>query len=224
MLYHLTARCILPKSEGGLGLEVLFIDTDYHFDMLRLVTVLERRLSQSSEERIKHCLGRFFLVYCNSSTQLLLTLHSLEAMLCAHPSLCVLILDSLSAFYWLDRVNGGESVASQESTLKKCAQRLERLAREYRLVLFVTTQSIMQRAWPSPAEPSPTCLHARKPDVDYRPYLCKAWQQVVKQRIFFSKQDDPKSCRQFLLVSHHTKSNTSKKHSFVIGESGVEFC
>ncbi|XP_023420746.2 DNA repair protein XRCC2 isoform X2 [Cavia porcellus] len=223
MLYHLTARCILPKSEGGLDLEVLFIDTDYHFDMLRLVTILEHRLSQSSEERIKHCLGRLFLVSCSSSTQLLLTLHALEAMLCSHPALCILILDSLSAFYWTDRVNGGESVSSQEAVQRRCAQVLERLAREYRLVLFTTTQSIMQKAWTSPEGPSATTQRPSKQDVDYRPYLCKAWQQVVKQRVFFSKQEDSQSCRQFLLVSHHPKSNTSKKHSFVIGESGVEF-
>ncbi|XP_025947394.1 DNA repair protein XRCC2 isoform X2 [Apteryx rowi] len=43
MLYHLIARCILPKSGGGLEVEVMFIDTDYHFDMLRLVTILEHR-------------------------------------------------------------------------------------------------------------------------------------------------------------------------------------
>ncbi|XP_023568681.1 DNA repair protein XRCC2 [Octodon degus] len=224
MLYHLMARCILPKSEGGLGLEVLFIDTDYHFDMLRLVTILEHRLSQSSEEMIKHCLRRFFLVYCNSSTQLLLTLHSLEAVLCSRPSLCVLLLDSLSAFYWTDRANGGESVSAQESTLRKCAQRLERLVRDYRLVLFATTQSIMQKAWHTPEGAPSTCQRPGRPDLDYRPYLCKAWQQLVKQRVFFSKQEDAKSCRQFSLLSYHLKKNTSKQHLFVIGESGVQFC
>ncbi|XP_057589576.1 DNA repair protein XRCC2 [Hippopotamus amphibius kiboko] len=224
MLYHLTARCILPKSEGGLEVEVLFIDTDYHFDMLRLVTILEHRLSQSSEEIIKNCLGRFFLVYCSSSTQLLLTLYSLETMFCSHPSLCLLILDGLSAFYWIDRVNGGESVNLQESTLKKCSQLLEKLVNEYRLVLFATTQSIMQKT--SNSAEGPSCAFNRQSDVDvdYRPYLCKAWQHVVKHRIFFSKQDDSKTSHQFSLVSRHLNSNSLKKHFFIIGESGVEFC
>ncbi|XP_008576031.1 PREDICTED: DNA repair protein XRCC2 [Galeopterus variegatus] len=221
MLYHLTARCILPKSEGGLEVEVLFIDTDYHFDILRLVTILEHRLSQSSEEIIKYCLGRFFLVYCSSSTQLLLTLYSLETMFCSHPCLCLLILDSLSAFYWIDRVNGGESITLQESTLKKCSQFLEKLVNEYRLVLFAATQSIMQKASNSPEGPS---TFKSDTDIDYRPYLCKAWQQVVKHRIFFSKQDDSKSSNQFSLVTRHLKSNSLKKHLFIIRESGVEFC
>lgn len=223
MLYHLTARCILPKSEGGLEVEVVFIDTDYHFDMLRLVTVLEHRLPQSSEEMVKHCLGRLFLVYCSSSTQLLLTLCSLETMLCRHPSVCLLILDSLSAFYWIDRVNGGESVNLQESTLRKCSQLLEKLVNEYRLVLFATTQSIMQKA--SNPEEGPSCARncLSDVDVDYRPYLCKAWQRVVKHRILFSKQNDSRAGNQFSLLSRHLKSNNVKKHFFTIGESGVEF-
>ncbi|XP_028735315.1 DNA repair protein XRCC2 [Peromyscus leucopus] len=222
MLYHLTARCILPKSEGGLQIEVLFIDTDYHFDMLRLVTVLEHRLSRSSEETIKLCLGRFFLAYCSSSMQLLLTLHSLEALFCSHPSLCLLIVDSLSAFYWTDRASGGESVALQESTLKKCSQLLERLVAEYRLLLFATTQTLMQKAAGSAEEPS-SSKHAGEGDVDYRAYLCKAWQRVVKHRVIFSREEEAKSSR-FSLVSRHLKSNSLKRHVFMIRESGVEFC
>lgn len=223
MLYHLTARCILPQSAGGLEIEVLFIDTDYHFDLLRLVTILEHRLPQSSEEIIKYCLGRFFLVYCCSSSQLLLTLYSLEAMFCSHPSLCLLILDSLSAFYWIDRANGGESVNLQESTLKKCSQLLEKLVNEYRLVLFATTQSIMQKTSNSTEGSSSAVKRPSDMSVDYRPYLCKAWQQLVKQRVFFSK-DDAKASNQFSLVSRNLKSNTLKKHVFIIGESGIEFC
>ncbi|KAF3815683.1 hypothetical protein GH733_016376 [Mirounga leonina] len=224
MLYHLTARCILPKSEGGLEVEVLFIDTDYHFDMLRLVTILEHRLSQSSEEMVKCCLGRLLLVNCSSNTQLLLTLYSLETVVCSHPSLCLLILDSLSAFYWIDRVNGGESVNLQEYTLKKCAQFLEKLVNEYRLVLFATTQSIMQKTTNRTEGPSSALNHPSEADADYRPYLCKAWQQVVRHRIFFSKQEDFKTSNQFSLVSRHLKSNSLKKHIFIIGESGIEFC
>ncbi|XP_016052432.1 PREDICTED: DNA repair protein XRCC2, partial [Miniopterus natalensis] len=222
MLYHLTARCILPRSAGGLEVEVLFIDTDSHFDLLRLVTILEHRLPQSSEERVKGCLARLFLVHCSSSSQLLLTLHSLETVFCRRPSLCLLILDSLSAFYWIDRANGGDSVTSQESTLKKCAQLLEKLVNQHRLVLFATTQSLMQRAPSSTGGPSASSRPSEA-GVEYRPYLCQAWQRLVGQRLFFSK-DESNTSHQFSLVSRNLKSNTLKKHVFIIGESGVEFC
>lgn len=221
MLYHLTARCILPKSEGGLQIEVLFIDTDYHFDMLRLVTILEHRLSQSSEEAVKLCLGRLFLACCSSSMQLLLTLHSLEGLLCRHPSLCLLIVDSLSSFYWIDRVSGGESVALQEATLRRCSELLERLVTHYRLLLFATTQSLMQKG--SDSAEGPSSKHPCDGDTEHRVYLCKAWQRVVRHRVTFSRDDAAKSSR-FSLVSRHVKSNSLKKHIFMIRESGVEFC
>ncbi|TRZ20248.1 hypothetical protein HGM15179_006833 [Zosterops borbonicus] len=173
MLYHLIARCIIPRAEGGLEVEVMFVDTDFHFDMLRLVTILENRLAQGTEEMIKQCLGRLFLVSCSSSTQLLLTLYSLENLFCAHPSLCVLLLDSLSAFYWIDRSNGGESLTLQEMNLKKCANFLEKLVTQHHLILFATTQTLMQKSASSAESFSPLKL-PHETDTDYRPYLCRA--------------------------------------------------
>lgn len=49
-LYHLIVRCLLPANRGGLEVEVVFVDTDYHFDTLRLVTILEARLAQSQTQ------------------------------------------------------------------------------------------------------------------------------------------------------------------------------
>ncbi|XP_010215288.1 PREDICTED: DNA repair protein XRCC2 [Tinamus guttatus] len=222
MLYHLVARCILPKSGGGLEVGVMFIDTDYHFDMLRLVTILEHRLAQSTEEMIKQCLGRLFLVNCSSSTQLLLTLYSLENMFCTHPSLCLLVLDSISAFYWIDRSNGGESLNLQEMNLKKCAEILEKLLREYHLTLFATTQTIMQKSTNSAEHSfSPKPLH--ETDADYRPYLCKSWQQMVTHRIFFSKQSNSGNSKAFSVISCDIKKKHVVKRSFTIAECGVQF-
>nr|XP_033787543.1 DNA repair protein XRCC2 [Geotrypetes seraphini] len=224
MFYHLLTRCILPKSEGGLQVEVLFIDMDYHFDMLRLVTILERRLSQSTEEIVKQCLSRFFLVYCSSSIQLLLTLHYLESMICSHPSLCLLILDSISAFYWIDRNNGGESFYIQEANLKKCTEFLGKLLKEYQLVLFASTQAIMQKSSNQMEGPSLLVERQYNTDIDYRPYLCKAWQNLVTHRIFFSRKDRSNSGKQeFEIVSSNTRNHSVVKCSFNIGECGVQF-
>ncbi|XP_037242903.1 DNA repair protein XRCC2 isoform X1 [Falco biarmicus] len=222
MLYHLIVRCIIPKSGGGLEVEVMFIDTDYHFDMLRLVTILENRLAQRTEEMIKQCLGRLFLVNCSSSTQLLLTLYSLENMFCTHPSLCLLILDSISAFYWIDRSNGGESVNLQEMNLKKCANFLEKLVREHHLALFATTQTLMQKSTSSAESFFPLKLQ-HETDADYRPYLCKSWQQMVTHRIFFSRQCNCGNNKSFTVVSCHLKRNHVVKRSFSVTECGVQF-
>ncbi|XP_063159435.1 DNA repair protein XRCC2 [Candoia aspera] len=221
MLYHLIARCILPKSGGGLEVGVLFIDTDFHFDMLRLVTILEYRLSsQGTEANIKLYLERFFLINCHSSSQLLLTLYSLESTFCSHPSLSFLIIDSISAFYWIDRANGGENLGLQEANLKRCARFLRKLVKEHHLVLFATTQSLMQKSF-SFVESSEKS--DRDADADYRPFLCKLWQQLITHRIFFSKQSHPGETKGFSATACHIQNNCLVTRSFSITEHGVQF-
>ncbi|XP_043922825.1 DNA repair protein XRCC2 [Protopterus annectens] len=223
MLYELVARCILPLSVGGLEVEVIFIDTDYHFDMLRLVAILEHRLSQNTEDMMKTCLTRLFVVYCNSSIQLFLTLHSLENLFCCHPALCLVIIDSISAFYWIDRGNGGDSFNKQEANLRKCVEFIEKLVKEYQLVLFSTTQDIMSSNTSSVEHLSFSSRH-HPFDINYKPYLCKTWQKSVTHRIFFSKQDICKSNGQtYCFVSFHLSNNTATRRSFSIRDGGIHF-
>ncbi|CAI9590200.1 unnamed protein product [Staurois parvus] len=224
MFCHLIARCILPKSEGGLQVEVTYIDTDYHFDMLRLVTILEHRLAQSNEEMVKECLSRFFLVCCNSSVQLLLTLYSLENMFCSHPTLCLLIIDSLSSFYWIDRNNGGDSIAKQESNMRKCIELLDKLLKDYKLVLFASTQTLMQKFSNDANKGSSHSAEPPAPILDFKPYLCKLWQHVTTHRILFSKDAmQPDNVQTFSIISHHLKTNSFTRHTFVIADFGVKF-
>lgn len=51
LLYHLLCRCVMPAAAGGLEVEVMFLDTDYSLDMLRLVSILDRRLSAGMHAR-----------------------------------------------------------------------------------------------------------------------------------------------------------------------------
>ncbi|XP_053323204.1 DNA repair protein XRCC2 [Spea bombifrons] len=224
MFCHLISRCILPESEGGLQAEVVFIDTDHHFDILRLVTVLEHRLSQSNEETVKQCLARLYLLYCNSSVQLLLTLYSLENMFCSRPSLCLLIIDGLSAFYWIDRNNGGDSVWKQESNMKKCTELLDKLVKEYQLVLLASTQAIMQKSSGEGFEWFSSSSKPPSGPADYKPYLCKLWQNVTSHRIFFSKEPRTEGGDQtFSIVSCNLKNKNVMRRLFTVAESGVRF-
>lgn len=218
MLYHLTARCILPRGSGGLEAEALFIDTDHHFDLLRLVTVLEHRLPGGSEGCVQGCLRRLWVLRCVSSTQLLLTLHSLPELLCHRPRLSLLLVDSLSTFYWMDRALGGENARLQEAPLHHCAKLLEQLVGAHRLLLFATTQNLMQRR---PGDQD----RVRDLESNYRPYLCQAWQRAVRYRLFFSRDhDDDEGSLRFSVVSRHLAGHTTKRQFFTIGESGVQFC
>ncbi|NP_001373408.1 DNA repair protein XRCC2 isoform 2 [Danio rerio] len=241
-LYHLITRCITPTHSGGLEVGVVFIDTDYHFDMLRFVSILEGRLAEDSktgseneaEETVRSCLCRLSVVHCNSSVQLLLTLHYLENTFSSQPTLGLLVIDSISAFYWTDRFNGGESASCQEANLRKCAELLDRLRRNYGIVIFATTHAIMRNFGSdlgvSDVHGSSSSSSSRRwrsadcaSDFD-RPYLCRAWQRIVTHRVLFTKSHAPKDHKQiFSTACTSILTKGVKKCSFCVVEDGIKF-
>lgn len=246
MLLHLIANCILPKSWKDLKLNgrsvgVVYVDTDYHFQLLRLVTIMEHRIlnaikdtqtgtfsgnnrtnhmesipgSDSAyypekyshyEDFIKSCLGRLFIVHCNRSIQLLATVLSLENLLAAKPEVGVFMIDSLSAFYWLDRCSGGESLSHQEYNQRKIVDVIRRYTQQYHVVLIATKQSIFGS-------------HDKN---THREHLCQAWQRLVNYRFEFDRNRGQNGVN--LIYSACRTYQLSKKHlRFYIKESGIEF-
>uniref|UniRef100_A0A3B3CWK5 RecA family profile 1 domain-containing protein n=1 Tax=Oryzias melastigma TaxID=30732 RepID=A0A3B3CWK5_ORYME len=215
LLYHLLCRCVLPEAAGGLEVDVLFVDTDYSLDMLRLVT-------------LRSSLSRLLVVHCSSSSQLLLTLHYLETTLNSRPSLALLLIDSISAFYWLDRCEGGASISRQEEKLSKCAELLGRLLRDYKFTIFATCHTIRRSSSGSAA----SCSSTLEAD---RPYLCRPWQRLVTHRVLCSRQEAENHTaggsreekrRQVFRVhcsSSSSRTKASRISSFCATDAGVQF-
>ncbi|XP_028288318.1 DNA repair protein XRCC2 [Parambassis ranga] len=238
LLYHLLCRCVLPEEAGGLEVDVVFVDTDYTLDMLRLVSILDSRLNAallSSNEAVLHsCLSRLLVVHCSSSSQLLLTLHFLENSFSSRPSLALLLIDSISAFYWLDRCEGGASITRQEEKLSKCAELLGRLLRDYRITVFATCHVI--RRSHSGATSSSSCRTESA-----RSFLCRSWQRLVTHRLMCSRQEAPSNpaargsgklrrqqvftvgCTSFSSSSSSSCTKAYRSSCFKVTDGGVEF-
>ena len=228
MLLHIISQCILPSKWkgldlGGLGVGVVLVDTDYHFSMIRLVSMMEHTLQRAvslgaknygtsqdgetkepfkapSEEDIElfitQCLGKLEIVKCNSSSQLIITLYSLESLFGNRLDLCLLLIDSISAFYWIDRNNGGDSYSAQESNQRKVTEAITQLRDLYKIITIVTKPAIFQKR--------PKETNQEKNDFDspghhsgassdksseHCEYLCKPWQRLVTHRLLFSRQE-----------------------------------
>ncbi|XP_071340328.1 DNA repair protein XRCC2 [Trachinotus anak] len=244
LLYHLLCRCLLPKAAGGLEVDAVFVDTNYSLDMLRLVSILDSRLNaalstsspsaSSDEAALRSCLSRLLVVHCSSSSQLLLTLHFLETTFSSRPSLTLLLIDSISAFYWLDRCEGGASLTKQEEKLSKCSELLGRLLRDYRITVFATCHAI-RRSFSGPSSSSSSSSSESD-----RLYLCRHWQRLVTHRLLCSRQEAANNMdttaggsreqrRQQVFTVHCISSSSSsrtKAHrssSFYVTDGGVEF-
>uniref|UniRef100_A0A3Q3MR73 X-ray repair complementing defective repair in Chinese hamster cells 2 n=1 Tax=Mastacembelus armatus TaxID=205130 RepID=A0A3Q3MR73_9TELE len=223
LLYHLLCRCVLPQDAGGLEAEVAFVDTDYSLDMFRLVSILDGRLSSSAhlagsgDSVLRSCLSRLLVLHCSSSSQLLLTLHSLETSMALRPGLALLLIDSISAFYWLDRCGGGASVTKQEELLGKCAELLGRLLRDYRITIVATCHAIRRTSC------GPSSSSSSDPN---RPYLCRLWQRLVTHRLLCSRQEstgDHVAHRQVFAVHCTSGKKSNRSSSFYVTDAGIMF-
>jgi hypothetical protein len=117
-LTHYVARCILPETYkhfqiGGLNVGVMVIDCDMDFSLATLSLILqslvesavprsERKSLRTSdlESIVLNSLQRLKLKRCSNSKEFVASIGKLKNALVVAPDVSVVIVDSLSAFYW----------------------------------------------------------------------------------------------------------------------------
>ena len=228
-LLHLIALYILPGEWNGIVLGgkdtgVIFMDNDYHFNVLRLTVIMEQRITSAvgedtvSDEQldtfIKQCLKNLYLVRCSSSAQMIITLYSLEPILKNKSNVSVLMIDSIAAFYWIDRSNGAENTQAQEANLVRVCTAIEDLKEKYNLLVYATKPAIFNRKAKDENE------ELSEKVLDHCEYLCKTWQRMITKRLVFSKNAAH--------LSFHVKTDSSKgghklEGNFTINDGGLVF-
>ena len=130
--------------------------TDHKLDLLRLVTIIEAKLSEAYKdggavcalkvkEAVKLCLSRIHVVHCTSCSELSSSLDHLRAtFLPCHPEVAAVVLDSVASFYWIDKARLSKTAdrPSSEPWVKAMSQ----LIRDQHLVLFAAKPLLIGRA------------------------------------------------------------------------------
>ncbi|XP_063241490.1 DNA repair protein XRCC2 [Bacillus rossius redtenbacheri] len=161
LLTQLLAKCLLPKREeswivGGLGVGAVIVDTDHHFQVFRLVNLMEswlrkcelvdskknRLSSKTIEAIIKASLKNLIVLNCYDSMQMLVNFHSLGKILTANPNVSLVVLDSATAYYWQDVMAGG--VKKMDLYLKNILGAMHKCIQEFKVVVMYTKQSYFQ--------------------------------------------------------------------------------
>ncbi|XP_074115942.1 X-ray repair cross complementing 2 [Cotesia typhae] len=118
LLTQLIAKCILPtEHEGqkidGINVRVLLLNTNHSFLVSRLEKTIESILSKNEnldsrkiDNITKRSLNNLIVINCYSSFQYLLTLKSLGIIISSE-KIDLVAIDSINAYYWEDRKNGG---------------------------------------------------------------------------------------------------------------------
>ncbi|KAK7094398.1 hypothetical protein V1264_005970 [Littorina saxatilis] len=173
---------------------------------------------EDTERRVQECLERVQVARCTSSQQLLCTLHSLDAAMATNRNIVLLVIDSISAFFWSDRCK--DLTSGPTSLLHKnmlhVADSVKKMAQSYGVLVAVSKQALI-KARPkdgvfSPADGSRGDQHVE--------FLGKAWSDTVTQRCVCSKrvQGDRGAG-----LTRYTLAAAKGTKQFVISESGVYF-
>lgn len=228
LFYHFIARCILPPSWqgtelGGLSAGVVLVDTDHHFNLLRLVTVLEKRvvskLASPSVEKvtifIQECLQMLTVIRCWNSEQLLLTLHSLDSVIGPGVNISLLLIDSVSAFYWLDRMNLMDNMNELDKLHAQLVAALKKLITNYKVVIMATRQVLMKE------RETETVDHMDKLDFKHFDFMGRNWQTFVKCRLILKKEQTEKVGQTKITICKF--DSVPQSIECLITESGIIF-
>lgn len=243
MLIHLIVQCILPESWRNIPLHgrqagVIFIDTDLKFSILNLASRLEKYVLEKAsvclnrdkiedvelELFIKDCLRRLHIVRCWDSSHLLLTLHNLENIICNEANISAIMIDSISAFYWIDKFNSGDSSTQEEVRMKQATEILSKLVNSYNLVLFAAKAAVFKKKEQTDFvdELEDGVLDAkgnpRDLELIHAEFMCRPWQRLVSHRLVLVK-DEKSGNQSFIVGGDCVHGNTRFKCS----TSGIEF-
>ncbi|XP_034235349.1 DNA repair protein XRCC2-like [Thrips palmi] len=154
------ARAILSPPRGGLGVEILLIDADHHQPLFMLIQYLQARMksfvaqtpglklnSSLIETSIKDALKRLTIINVYDSTSLYTALLALDTILVSKPQISMVVVDSLPAFYWADRLSGG--LQHMDSYLRQMLSALQKSTRAHKVTVAFTRPSYFQSAAPS---------------------------------------------------------------------------
>ncbi|XP_004226792.2 DNA repair protein XRCC2-like [Ciona intestinalis] len=211
VLQHLMIDCILPKSHGGCEAAVLYFDLDGHLDLLRIMAIMEQK-TEADESVIKLWLKRLFVVRCDSTEQVVITLHSIEPLIAnSKVKFGMIILDSLTAFHWIDCQVGGTSQYFKEVKMRKVIAALKMIKERYKICVLASSQQLINVTDKNSDTPGKICLH--------KPVLPAQWSEMVNYRFVLkcnsSADATPKKITiHGVLPSHYEKG-------FVVDERGL---
>lgn len=105
LLIKLIAKCILPSKYNGLDVDVLLINTENQFQVSHLFNILHHEISDiqgpiNIDKLVREVLNSLKIINCYNHNQLFLTLHSLDNLLLKSKKIGVIVIDSVSAYYW----------------------------------------------------------------------------------------------------------------------------
>lgn len=208
LLYCVAASCTLPVGRGGKGAAVVVFDNDGRFDALRLARIMKSRIRSCGvevtevevEDIARDALRHVHIYRPQSSGSMIEMLEAVPEYLMefgshysADRSLRAILVDSMSAFYWQDRmaesIPGGEELGFQE-TYQAIVHHLKKASAAFGAFIVVTNWGLHLKdrnrgtsgspgAISAGAGPEPTPSGGNEHVQMFRSHLPQPWTKFV---------------------------------------------
>lgn len=183
--------------------------------------------AEAVERRVAECLGRVQVVQCLSSQQLICTLHSLEAVIAANRNIALLVLDSVSAFFWSDKcsdLHHHHSSSLLHKNVSHVASVLKKIADSYGVLVVATKQALIKPRLKDKADsrvvsPSEGLGSGAGADKHVE-MMGRAWSEAVTHRFVCSRSVQSHGG---MRTTRYTLTGAAEMRHFTIGECGVCF-
>jgi DNA repair protein RadA len=167
--FQLAVNVQFPKDKGGLGAQVIFIDTEGTFKPMRVMQIAKAKGLDPNEVLKNIKVGRAY----SSDHQLLLVEKIPEIIEKEKLNVKLIIIDSLTGLFRSDYVGRG-TLAERQQKLNVLMHTLQRLSDRYNAAIYVTNQ-VMARPDTFFGDPTqPIGGHVVGHAATYRLYLRKA--------------------------------------------------
>ncbi|NP_001152815.1 X-ray repair cross complementing protein 2 isoform X1 [Nasonia vitripennis] len=140
LLTKLIAKFILPSKYDGLDVDVLFINTENQFQISHLFNFLQQEISNiqgpiNVDQLVREILNSLKIINCYTHNQLLLTLHSLDNLLLQNKKVGVIVIDSISTYYWQQKND-----LSYNSFIMKILNNIRKVTIDFKVLTIYTKQ------------------------------------------------------------------------------------
>ena len=139
------------------------------------------------EALLTESLSRLHILHCENSLQLLATVHSLPHLLTSVPDTKVVLVDSISSFYWVDRMES-QVRDEQEYSQRQFVYAMKNILQTFRLVLFATKPLYFA---PHPSAGGGDQGEAVPFGLMHREHMSQTWTRFVRYRFITSKLPTP---------------------------------
>lgn len=206
---HVAASLSLPREFGGRSAHVVVFDLDHKFSihlfrtisngiMKRYISGSPHAIDTSSADVLAESMRRTSVVHCSTELELFAALRAIRESYRHIRGPKVVLIENLSALYWQAKADGDTGAALQAAS----ARAIRDLVRECGVLVLATKPPI-----------------AAASAGEQRDYTARAWQVLVRSRLYVSRAPPPGST----YTLRDRADRTATAAHFVIEDDGLHF-